>query len=125
MSDVGDSANPEPEIDFCNTNPNSSWASLSLDDYPELETVGGFAYADINGKNIIVAHVRTGCFVSLDRACTHEGETIQYQSEAERFFCPRHAATFTPTGNVIGGPAPFDLGYYPTAQEGRELWIQV
>ena len=98
---------------------------ISLDNHPELEVVGGFTYADMNGKRLIIAHVLSDCFVSLDSACTHEGETLQYQSEAQRFFCPRHAATFTPTGEVIGGPAPFDLGYYPTARQGREIWIQV
>ncbi|MEC8276477.1 MAG: Rieske (2Fe-2S) protein [Myxococcota bacterium] len=113
------------DVDICNVDPDSSWSILSLDDYPELNAVGGFTYAEINGRNLIVAHVKSGCFVSLDRACTHEGETIQYQSEAQRFFCPRHAATFSATGDVIAGPAPTELEYFPTAQQGRELWIQV
>ena len=123
--DEGDSGAYDPEIDICNVSPSSSWLSLSLDDYPELNAVGGYIYAELNGRNLIVAHVRSGCFVSLDRACTHEGEIIQYQPEAQRFFCPRHAATFSATGDVIAGPAPADLAYYPTAQQGRELWIQV
>ena len=114
-----------PDVDICNIIPDSTWSIVSLDEYPALNAVGGFAYLELSGRNLIVAHVKSGCFVSVDRACTHEGETIQYQSEAQRFFCPRHAATFSATGDVIAGPAPSGLEYYPTAQQGRELWIQV
>lgn len=124
-STLDDSANTEDDDIFCDTLPNTSWAMISLDDHPELNTVGGYAYASVNGKSLIVAHVMSDCFVSLDQACTHEGEIIQYQSAAQRFVCPRHAATFSPMGEVLGGPAPIELGYYPTARQGRELWIQV
>lgn len=120
-----DSSIPVDDYSYCDVDPDSGWSSVSLTTYPELNAVGGFAYISIGGQSLIVAQVLSNCYVALHQACTHEGETIQYQSESERFFCPRHAATFSPEGYVLGGPAPAAIQSFPVSRIGSELWIQV
>ncbi len=104
------------------------WFGLPLADYPDLAEVGGWYGVLAGGRNIVVAHVEEGCYVAIDRACTHEGELVNYNAsrgEYGQFVCPRHGAVYDLDGTRVSGPAPADLPGHPTAIDGDTVWVQV
>ena len=102
------------DVDICNIIPDSTWSTVSLDEHPALNAVGGFAYIELGGRNLIVAHVKSGCFVSPDRACTMKGKPSSINLKPNGLV--RDMQPHFATGDVIAGPAPSGLEYYPTAQ---------
>jgi Rieske Fe-S protein len=104
------------------------WFGFPLVDFPDLEEVGGWYGATAGGRTIVVAHVEEGCYVAIDRACTHEGELVNYNAtrgEHGQFVCPRHGAVYDIDGSRVSGPAPADLPGHPAALDGDTVWVQV
>jgi cytochrome b6-f complex iron-sulfur subunit len=62
--------------------------------------------------NIIVTQTNSGEFVALSKICTHEGASVQYRTNSDRFYCPSHSSNFT--GSVMNGPATRALRKYAT-----------
>ena len=122
--DTGDTG-ALPDFDPCEGELDDSWMEIALSSVPSLEEVGAFIYHSIAGKTLLIAHVIQGCYVAVDQNCTHEGEVIIYQSQADRFVCPRHAATFSWNGSVIAGPTAIPLESYPIVLEEESLWIKI
>ena len=115
----------EPAFDPCAAVAEDSWSSIDLAGFPDLQEVGGYVITTISGRSILLAQVAEDCFIGVDSACTHEGETLNYQTIGNRITCPRHAATFALDGTVIAGPTPVALQSYPAAREGDLLWVLV
>ena len=122
---LGDTGTEEAVFDPCVTVADPSWESLSFDSLPNLHEVGGSTVVSVGGRSILVAQVSDNCFIGVDSACTHEGETLNYQTIGNRITCPRHAATFGLDGRVIAGPTPVPLQSYPVALDGDLLYIQI
>ena len=68
--------------------------------------VGGMIAASIDGRAILVCHVREGWF-ALDDACTHaEARLHEGWLHGCRLVCPLHGAAFdVRDGRVLGPPA--------------------
>jgi serine/threonine protein kinase/Rieske Fe-S protein len=60
-----------------------------------------------NGNSSILIHLQNGNFVAYDRACTHAGVPVNYDSGSQKLVCPAHGAVFDPANNAnaIQGPA--------------------
>jgi cytochrome b6-f complex iron-sulfur subunit len=84
-----------------------------------LNTAGGFLYKN----NIIVAKTVAGSFIAVSQVCTHQGTTIVFQGNNNRFYCPNHGATFSTTGAVTNGPANTALASYNTQLTGTTLRV--
>lgn len=87
--------------------------------YSALANPGGYVYA--NG--IIIAKTTSGTIIAVSQSCTHEGATVQYQNSSNRFYCPRHGATFSNSGSVISGPTSTALKQYTVTQNGNSVRI--
>ena len=87
--------------------------------YSALANPGGYIY--YNG--VIVAKTTSGSIIAVSQACTHEGANVQYQSNNNRFYCPRHGATFSNTGSVTGGPASTSLKQYTVTINGNNVRV--
>lgn len=81
---------------------------------------GGYIYQ----QGVIVAYTTTGNYVALAQACTHEGFTIQYQSQNDTFYCPAHGSDFADSGSVNNGPASVGLKSYTVTRSGNTLHIK-
>ncbi len=97
--------------------------ALSLVEHPELAEVGGWIAVASGGGEIVVAHVRDGCYVAMDRACSHEGVPVDYRPEREQFTCPRHGAVYDLQGGKVAGPQPTGLPVYAAAREQDTIRI--
>lgn len=62
-----------------------------------------------DGHSSLLVHLPNGNFVACERACTHEGVPVNYNSGSHQFVCPAHGAVFDPaSGSHLSGP-----GYGP------------
>ena len=100
-----------PTVDFT--------IDITLPAYSALANAGGYVYA--NG--IIIAKTTAGSIIAVSEACTHEGANVQYQSNNNRFYCPRHGATFSNTGAVTNGPASTALKQYTVTVNGNSVRV--
>lgn len=84
-----------------------------------LNTIGG----SIVNNGIIIGRTGTSSFVAVSSACTHQGTTIQFQLNNNRFYCNNHGSTFALDGSVTNGPATQSLAKYNTTFSGNSLRI--
>ncbi len=64
-----------------------------------------------NGREGLLIRLPTGAVVAYDRACTHVGVYVSYDSKSHMLVCPAHGAIFDPAhgGRVVQGPATVPL----------------
>ncbi len=84
-----------------------------------LNNGGGYVYS--NG--VIVAKTLAGAYIAVSQACTHQGVTVTYNGPNKTFYCPSHAANYSETGTVLGGPPNVPLTQYQTALSGTMLRV--
>lgn len=87
--------------------------TLRLADYPSLAAVGGVALVDIGSSPFAVVRTSASAFVTLSRICPHQGTTVN--QSASGFLCPNHGATFTSSGEWVGGQRTSNMTSYPTS----------
>ncbi len=84
-----------------------------------LQTNGGYLVT----HQVIVARTLSGAYISVAAACTHEGQTVDYQSGSHKFHCSRHGATFSESGSVLSGPPNSPLQQMHTSLNGTSLHV--
>ena len=84
-----------------------------------LASNGGYVVK--NG--VIVARTTSGSFIAIAASCTHEGNTLQYNSSSGKFTCPAHGAQFTANGSVAQGPATVAEKNYNCSLSGTTLTV--
>ena len=66
-------------------------------------------------------------FIALSSTCPHLGCQVLWEPHNERYFCPCHNGTFTPSGKGIGGPpgeAGMSLPRFSLKIENGSLFIE-
>jgi len=74
-------------------------------------------------SGVIVARTKTGTFIAVSAACTHEGTNVYYSSGSSGFICSRHGARYNEIGTVTQGPASQSLTQYKTTLTGKSLRV--
>jgi nitrite reductase/ring-hydroxylating ferredoxin subunit len=78
--------------------------TLTIDAASPLAAVGAAALVQSSSGSFLVAHTAQDTFVAVTSQCTHETCTItRYASPS--YVCPCHGSQFSPTGQVVSGPA--------------------
>jgi len=59
-----------------------------------------------DGHGSLLIHLGNGNFVACERACTHEGVAVNYDSGQGKLVCPAHGAVFDPNNGFshVSGP---------------------
>lgn len=56
--------------------------------------------------------------------CPHLGCRYEWHASRNEFVCPCHGSVFSPTGQVVGGPAPRPLDTLPIRIEGGDVYVE-
>ena len=84
-----------------------------------LNNVGGYIYSN----SLIIARISQTEFAAVSSICTHQGNTVYYDSPGKEFHCPAHGSNFSTSGSVINGPAGSPLKKYNTTLNGNLLRV--
>ncbi len=74
-------------------------------------------------NRIIIAHTMSDTYIAVSVACTHQGNSVEYVSGNNQFYCPAHGSRFASDGTVVYGPAQSPLTRYNTSLNGASLRI--
>lgn len=61
--------------------------------------------------------------IALWQKCTHLGCAVPWVEEEGQFHCPCHGSLYNQVGEVIGGPAPRPLDFFPVEIKSGEVWV--
>ncbi len=61
--------------------------------------------------------------IALWQKCTHLGCSVPWSEEEGLFHCPCHGSLFNEVGDVIGGPAPRAMDFFPAEIRSEEVWV--
>ena len=101
-----------PTVDFT--------IDLNDSNYSMLKNNGGTTH--VNG--VVVARTTNGDLIAVSQSCTHEGQTVNFNSSNNGFSCPAHGAQFSSTGAVTRGPASSALKQYTVTIDGTTVRIK-
>lgn len=95
---------------------------------------GGFVFAGkiedfaVNSINRILAgrfylsRTEDG-IIALWQKCPHLGCAIPWDEAEGMFHCPCHGSKFNRVGEVLGGPAPRPMDYFPAEVSEEGIWV--
>lgn len=61
--------------------------------------------------------------IALWQKCTHLGCAVPWDEDSQQFHCPCHGSLFDEYGEVLSGPAPRPLDYFPIDIQSGEVWV--
>ncbi len=61
--------------------------------------------------------------IALWQKCTHLGCAVPWDEAEGKFHCPCHGSLFNEVGEVLGGPAPRPLDFFPIEIKSGEVWV--
>lgn len=79
--------------------------------------------ATIDKANKVIVARYQGAIHAFALECPHRGESVEWQGDRNRFYCPKHKSTFQPEGTLIQGKAERGLDRYPITREGEEVVV--
>jgi len=68
-------------------------------------TPGSGKVISIKGKKVAISKDQRGKITAVSATCTHMGCVVDWNNTEKSWDCPCHGSRFTPTGNVLTGPA--------------------
>lgn len=105
---------------------------------PPVKGSGNLFTADLNTQlpnigdsmvqqGVILVRLSAGntadAFTAVQVACTHQGNSIGYNTGQGIFICPAHGSEFSKTGAVVQGPAALPLQKYTVTVTGSTLTV--
>lgn len=75
--------------------------------------------------DVIIARTKTGDFLAVAKACTHQGTTVDFVADNSTFKCNSHGSVFDASGSVTVGPAASALKKYATTFDKDKNTLRV
>lgn len=79
--------------------------------------------ATIDKANKVIVARFEGAVHAFALECPHRGESVEWQGDRNRFFCPKHKSTFQPQGELIQGKATRGLDRHPITRDGEDVVV--
>ena len=96
-------------------------AVISLEDVPDLASIGKSARIDINDKGILLIRNTENSIKAVSSSCTHKQVKLKYDKKRNQIRCPAHGSRFELSGEVIRGPAKEPLTRYDARLDGDRI----
>jgi len=61
--------------------------------------------------------------IALWQKCPHLGCAVPWDEEQGVFHCPCHGSIFNQYGEVLSGPSPRAMDFFPVQVDGESLWV--
>ena len=90
-------------------------------DFEILKTNG---QAIVTG-DVIIARTKAGDFLVVEKACTHQGTTVDFVADNSTFKCSLHGSVFDSTGKVTVSPASKPLKAYTASFDSAKNMLKV
>ena len=108
---------------------NNSLAKGAIDFSVDI-TKSDFEILKTNGQalvsgDVIIARTKSGDFLVVEKACTHQGTTVDFVADNSTFKCPNHGSIFNSNGGVTNGPAAKALKSYSVAFDTAKNTLKV
>ena len=94
---------------------------ITKSDFEILKTNG---QALVSG-DVIIARTKSGDFLVVEKACTHQGTTVDFLSDNSTFKCSNHGSIFNSSGSVTVGPAAKALKSYSAVFDATKNTLKV
>lgn len=94
---------------------------ITKTDFADLKTNGS---AVVSG-DVIIARTKAGDFLVVEKACTHQGTTVDFISDNTNFKCSTHGSVFDSNGAVTVGPAARALKKYNAIFDSSKNTLKV
>jgi cytochrome b6-f complex iron-sulfur subunit len=111
--------------------PNTTSTTSGSSDW---QTVGTVAELDKNGQLLlndspassvlVVGTSKSENLIAVNPTCTHQGCTVAWQAENQKFVCPCHGAEYGVDGTVQKEPATKPLKTYAAKIEGSSVVVK-
>jgi thiosulfate dehydrogenase (quinone) large subunit len=110
---------PAPTTSTTSGPPTAATTGLPSTTAPVGTALGPATNVPVGGAKLLEDPIRfqplwvlqreAGQFVAVSALCTHKGCVVGYSASSRTFLCPCHGASFSTSGEVLGGPAPYPL----------------
>ncbi len=94
---------------------------ITKTDFEILKTNG---QAVVSG-DVIIARTKAGDFLVVEKACTHQGTTVDFVADNSTFKCSNHGSVFDSTGKVTVSPAAKALKAYTATFDSAKNMLKV
>ena len=103
---------------------------LSVTTFATLRNTNGSLRLRLPGTpttipNVIITNMGNNQFAVVEARCTHENQPVNPRNAQGRLVCPTHGSQYSPTGQVIVGPARRDLPSFASAFDARTNLLTV
>ena len=119
----GKSGNPGPSGNATPPPTKGSGNLFTADLNTQLANIGD----SVVQQGVILVRIAAGntadAFTAVQVACTHQGNSIGYNTGQGIFICPAHGSEFSKAGVVIQGPAALPLQKYTVIISGSTLTV--
>jgi cytochrome b6-f complex iron-sulfur subunit len=88
----------------------------------KLEEFAVDSVSRISSGRFFISRTPEG-IIALWQKCPHLGCAIPWDEEKGVFHCPCHGSTFNQYGEVLGGPAPRSMDFFPVEVNEEGVWV--
>jgi Rieske Fe-S protein len=105
----------------------SGKSTFTVDDRPELQSIGGSVTGKLEGlgRPVVVVRLSQTEVRAFDAVCTHLECRVAWLSRTSSFNCPCHGSRFSQDGQVLLGPAKRGLTRYDASFDGRTVVLSI
>ncbi|MBZ8182279.1 MAG: Rieske 2Fe-2S domain-containing protein [Oscillatoria sp. PMC 1051.18] len=112
---------PSPKLEIDKTIREDGFQAFGT---PE-ELQNGGIILDEQADVLILSNPEDNSLAAVNPLCTHRGCTVEWKASEKILSCPCHDSQFTPTGEVITGPAERPLKTYEVKQEDNLVLVKI
>lgn len=92
-----------------------------------LDAEGALSNKNFNGEQVAVIRdpANPDNLIAVNAFCPHQGCTVEWKGDGDKFACPCHGSSFNADGSIITGPATKGLGSFTAMIENDLVYVKL